>query len=379
MPRVDFSPAKHGFQFANYFVNQIADVPGIGKLQTAGRCGGMSYCALDHYMARQPLPAFKASDFGDKGVPPDGHPLADYIYQRQLDSFLTLSAVKFITWSLSPDAGNFLVRGVTRRTKEEEFKKLREAIDRGVPVPLGLIVARDLSALGQNHQVVAYGYEFDEKTKHMTVYIYDVNWPGQEITLTSSKGEAGWVASSPGKERWRGWFVQDYAPRRPPPDLGKPLIAAAEKALKAAAAPARSRVRRNHITVTLHRLTLFNPEEPDEAADLALEFYVGEQVVRWPARGFRKVKHGTRAKLDKQIEVDVASSDALVIGGRIARDTILADGEGFDAFDYFNLDQNLAAGFFEQRFTRADKWGRGSHTVHSQGGPGGYMLDYEVT
>jgi len=378
MPKVDFSPAKHGFQFANYFVNQIADVPGIGKLQTAGRCGGMSYCALDHYVAKQPLPAFKASDFGDKGVPPDGHPLADYIYQRQLDSFLTLSAVKFITWSLAPDAGNFLVRGVTRCTREEEFKKLREAIDRGLPVPLGLIVARNLNALGQNHQVVAYGYEFDEATKSMTVYIYDVNWPGQEIALTSSKGEAGWVASSPGKERWRGWFVQDYAPRRPPPDLGRPLIAAAEKGSRAAAEPTRSKGRRNRLTVTLHRLTVFNPDEPDEVADLALEFYLGRQVVRWPARGFRKVKHGARVKLDRQIEVDVASNDALVIGGRVARDMILTNGEGFGAFDYLNLDQGLAAGFFERRFTRADKWGRGTHTVRSQGGPGGYVLEYTI-
>ncbi len=229
MPKVNFSPARDGFQFGNYFVNQIANVPGIGKLQTAGRCGGMSYCVLDHYVAGRPVPGFKASDFGDKGVPPDGHPLADYIYQRQLDSFFTLSAVKFVTWSLAPDSGNFLVHGVRERTRKEEFKKLREAIDRGMPVPLGLIVARNLNDLGRNHQVVAYGYDYDAETQHMTVYIYDVNWPGQEITLTSGKDDAVWFESSPGKEQWRGWFVQDYAPRHLPPDLARPLAEAAEQ------------------------------------------------------------------------------------------------------------------------------------------------------
>lgn len=384
MPKTQFSPAKDGFQFANYFVNQIADVPGVGKLQTAGRCGGMAYGALDHYAAGLSLPAFKGSDFGDKGVPPDDHPLAQYIYQRQLDSFFTLSAVKFFTWSLAPDGGSFLLRGVTRRTKEEEFKKLRESIDRGVPAPIGLIVARDLSALGRNHQVVAYGYDYDETTKKMTVYIYDVNWPGQEITLTSGVDDAGWVESSPGKERWRGWFVHDFAPRRPPPELARPLIEAVEKAREAieaaTGAPKRkSKAKRNHLTVTLDRLTFHNPEEPNSEAELALEFSVGDQTVRWPARGFRKVKHGAKMKLGKEIAVDVASSDELVISGKLASDVIVTDADGFDAFDYFNLDQEGRTGYFDERFTRrTDKWGKGKHSVRSQGGAGGYTLEYTI-
>lgn len=378
MPKVDFLPARDGFLFGNYFVNQIADIPGIGKLQSAGRCGGMSYCALDHYAAQQPLPRFKPNDFGDKGVPPDGHPLADYIYQRQLDSFLTLSAIKFITWTLAPDTSNFFVRGVTDRTKNEEFKKLREAIDRGSPVPLGLIVARNLNDLGRNHQVVAYGYDHDPKTQRITVYIYDVNWPGLEIALTSGKDDAGWLESSPGKEQWRGWFVQDYAPRRPPPNLDRPLFEGTRKAGGVVEEIARSKGRRNHITVTLKRLAFFNPEESDCAVELALEFRIGNQLVRWPARGLRKVKHGAKVRLDRQVEVDVARDDVLEITGRIAADVILTDTDDFDAFGYFNLDQNAVAGFFRQRFTRGDKWGRGVHSVRSEGGRGGYTLEYTI-
>lgn len=376
MPKTKFSPTENGFQFANYFVNQIADVPGIGKVQTAGRCGGMSYCALDHYAAGQRLPGFKPSDFGDKGVPPDGHPLADYIYQRQLDSFFTLSAIKFVTWSLAPDADNFLMRGVTCRTKKEEFPKLREAIDRGMPVPLGLIVARDLGGLGRNHQVVAYGYDYDEATKKMTVYIYDVNWPGQEITLTSGANDAGWFENSPGKEQWRGWFVQDYAPRRPPPDLARPLVEAVEKTIEAVGELIKGKP--NRLTVTLKKLTFHNPEEPSAEADLALEFTVGDRVVRWPARGYRKVKHGTKVRLDRVIEVTVAGEAELVISGRIARDVIVTDAEGFDAFDYFNLDRNVSPGTFSQRLTRADGWGKGQHIVRSEGEPGGYTLVFTV-
>src|SRR5262245_17038059 len=110
MPKTKFAPAKDGFHFTNYFINVIANVPGVGALQTAGRCGGMAYCSLDHFNAGLQLPQFKGSDFGSQGVPPDGHPLADYIYQRQLDSFFTLSAIKLITWTLAPDVGNFLVK-----------------------------------------------------------------------------------------------------------------------------------------------------------------------------------------------------------------------------------------------------------------------------
>jgi len=389
MPKTKFTPAKDGFHFANYFINQIANVPGVGALQTAGRCGGMSYCALDHFNAGIALPPFKGSDFGSKGVPPDGHPLADYIYQRQLDSFFTLSAVKLITYTLASDAGNFLIKGITKRTKEEEWKKLKDSIDRGAPVTLGLIIARDLGKLGHNHQVVAYGYDFDEASGKMTVHIYDVNWPNQEITLTSAKGDAGWAESSPGKEQWRGWFVQDYAPRRPPPDLGKLLpgmaSAAAAKAISpageaAAATPSTStrRGRVNTVTVTLNRLTFFNPEEPASYAELALEFTINEQTVRWPARGARKVKHGSKAKLDKAIEVKVSSADELVISGRIASSVTLTDTDGFDAFDYFNLDHEAQAGVFRKRFTRADKWGKGEHTVRSEGAAGGYTLDYTI-
>ena len=98
MTKANFDPKIHGFHFANYFINQIATLPGIGQISTAGRCGGMAYTALDHYFAHLPMPTLTSADFAKTGqVPPDGHPLSDYIYKRQIDSFMVLSAAKFVT------------------------------------------------------------------------------------------------------------------------------------------------------------------------------------------------------------------------------------------------------------------------------------------
>ena len=48
--------------------------------------------------------------------------------------------------------------------KEEELPRVVRSIDAGRPVVLGLVVARSLSAIGDNHQVIAYGYEQDRST-----------------------------------------------------------------------------------------------------------------------------------------------------------------------------------------------------------------------
>jgi hypothetical protein len=324
----------------------------------------MAFCALDHFSGGLTMPQFRGADFGQKGVPPDGHPLADYIYQRQLDSFMVLSAAKFVTWSLAPDAPNFISKGVQHRTKHDEFARLRASIDRGVPVPLGLIVARDLANLGRNHQVVAYGYEHDAAAQKHTVHIYDVNWPDQEITLTSGKDDAGWLESSPGKEQWRGWFVQDFAPRRPPPDLARPLAVVVARALEAKPS---LRSAAATLEVTFDRVTFDNPGDPTAAAEVALVLGANGQTVRWPARKARKVKHGARATIGKSVRVRASGDDALVVSGYLA-------GEAGES----ELAIELRAGAFQQRFTRAERFGRGAHRARSAGDAGAYVLEYTI-
>ena len=43
--------------------------------------------------------------------------------------------------------------------------------------------------------------------------IHDSNSPGKPVTLTSEEGQHDWTASN--GHPWRGFFVQDYTPRRP--------------------------------------------------------------------------------------------------------------------------------------------------------------------
>ena len=111
------------------------------------------------------------------------------------------------------DDETWVFKGVTRWTKEEELPRVMRSIDAGRPVVLGLVVARSLAAIGDNHQVIAYGYEQDRNTGRVTVQIHDNNTPGRPVTLTSGRDQHDWTASN--GHRWRGFFVQDYTPKRP--------------------------------------------------------------------------------------------------------------------------------------------------------------------
>ena len=55
MPDTRFIPAEHGFHFINTYLNYF--IPGV---TTGGRCGGMSYAALDFFFSDTPIPASQA-------------------------------------------------------------------------------------------------------------------------------------------------------------------------------------------------------------------------------------------------------------------------------------------------------------------------------
>jgi hypothetical protein len=207
MPKADFVPERDGFHFANEFVNVIAKFPGYGTLETGGRCGGMAYAALDYWFnGRLPIPA-------DAALPHDGTLMADYIYKRLLDTYTVPSAINFITWTLAGDGENFFHKGVTRWTKEGEFPKLRAMVDTGKPQVLGLVKVTDLRQIGEDHQVVGYGYEDDGKG-NLSAYVWDNRYPDREVRLTTTAKAPHWTLSE-GNEMWRGWFIQGYGPKRP--------------------------------------------------------------------------------------------------------------------------------------------------------------------
>ena len=209
---VAFDPAIHGFAFPNAFVNVVLTLPNGAQITTAGRCGGMAYAALDYFIPGQPVPRMHSDLWAPGRVPPDSHWLAQYFTTRLHDSFFTGSAAKFVTWSLHSDDPTWVFKGVTRWTKEEELPRLMASIDKGRPVVLGLVVARNLGAIGDNHQVVAYGYERSDDGR-VVVTVYDNNTPDRPVTLTSLADQHDWTASN--GNVWRGFFVQDYTPRSP--------------------------------------------------------------------------------------------------------------------------------------------------------------------
>ena len=387
MAKTNFDSKLHGFHFANYFINQSATLPGIGQISTAGRCGGMAYSALDHYFAQLPIPVFTGADFAKTGqVPPDGHPLSDYIYKRQLDSFMVLSAAKFVTWTLTRNARTWFNKGITEMTKQDEFAKFRASIDRGVPVTLGLIYADELSELGRNHQVVGYGYEIDKTSGEMIVYIYDVNYADQAYALLSKPGEDQWRETSPNKEIWRGWFVQDYSPKRPPDNLnavtasmtrGLPMGAAATTARRGTA---RTQTRGTKLAITLERVTFSSEDNHILSDDVALSFNVGGQSFRWPANGLKTVDDGKSYKLNKQFEVMVAAGGALTISAQPATSDAIQHGldSGLLNNPALSLGDTTPAGIINDVYDTHVRWGKGTHSTRSSGSDGVYTLVYSI-
>ena len=216
MPRTTFDPVIHGFRFDNRFVNVVVSLPGVPKLRTKGRCGGLTYAALDYYSLHRAAPAFAPTP--PARVPPDGHPLADYLLRRQLDSFHNDSALRFLTWTVFPDESLAFAKGV-RRWTAEEIPRLKAAIDNGTPVAIGLVGARSMSDVGRrNHQAVAFGYT--PVAGGIDVLLYDPNSHGVTAVLHWRKGESLIQASNRPGRPWRGLFVHDYVARVPPKRAG---------------------------------------------------------------------------------------------------------------------------------------------------------------
>lgn len=228
----DYRPEHYAFRFPNAFVNHIWRgrlPPLIGRkyeMSTRGRCGGMVFASLDFYHLGVPVPSLSSSDFSSSGVPPDGHPLADYIYARQLHSMLTRvrgihDGLRYLRWS-----GQTTITVLAKTTAEE--KKVIASLNRGQPVVLGLIKATSMSlkAQGANHQVVCYGYR-TAVSGHVKFYIYDPNEPFQASSNHDSAAVLSRVDDFERSEfpfqvirhrqtdRWRGFFVVRYQPMQP--------------------------------------------------------------------------------------------------------------------------------------------------------------------
>ena len=208
MPSTIFRAVSHGFHFVNNFVNHF--IPGMPSIKTEGLCGGMSYAALDYFFNSLPIPPHATADFPfTGGIPAEGSRLNKYLFSRQLDSFATATAPKFLAWTLASDAS------VQSDTRTKEIPKLRAAIADNKPVVLGLVNPGALSAVASSHQVIAYGFTEHPITHAITVQIYDNNFPDREMTLSVPPLSAPVTESTSPATVWKGFFVQDYTAKMP--------------------------------------------------------------------------------------------------------------------------------------------------------------------
>lgn len=164
MTRTTFLPSLHGWPFRNDF----GRVPVGGNLYL---CGGMCFSALSRWRDGKPVhPEKKPPTWTDARF--------WEIFGRQTLSLFSRIGTDILKWHHLPDAdGPDGKPGIRTRTAAE-WPKVKASLDAGRPVVLCLL--RRSAKLTDHHQVVAFGYDFDEATQRATIAVYDPNHPGRD-------------------------------------------------------------------------------------------------------------------------------------------------------------------------------------------------------
>jgi hypothetical protein len=231
-----FRPGLHGFHFRNTFNASLADIlfnqsrceevtaiiltGGLAALTWPTRiehlCGGMCWAALDRYFGHtaNPVPA-------DTTPPAVNTPLFLEIFGRQVDTLAAHGSLpeRFCDWMNRPDRGHVFDRtSIGHLVQSEEWPALKGWLDRGIPVSLAVVRERGLVEGGgikvwDNHQVLAWGYSYNDQTKRVEICIYDPNYPDADdvtlgITLGQSKSRLSATHSC--GDPLRGFFCWDY-------------------------------------------------------------------------------------------------------------------------------------------------------------------------
>ena len=181
-----------------------------------GLCGGMSYAALDMFKVGMPIPWM--TEQGER--PQSGSRLRGYLWRRQLQSF-GRDIDRFLVWIVYLNwIPKWLRGGPSWLAKEsrEEWVKLKEHIDGGSPIPLGLV--RQTISPFECHQVLAMGYD-EPGGDQGVIYVYDPNCPGKEskieFSLTGQDLQGKELCS---KVDLMGFFCEDYEPEDPRKFIG---------------------------------------------------------------------------------------------------------------------------------------------------------------
>jgi hypothetical protein len=179
-----FLPSTCGLRFANRFPAQRTVFVGVaGRTLLAlgnaadGLCGGM--CDVVRTRFESGLPPWP-----EREAPPGGSAHFRELVAHQIDSF-RLGRVPLRFYDLMaarPDRPTWWSRLLgrlprPRETIRREWPRIRADIDAGRPSMIGLVrvSSADPRRLGDNHQVLGYGYTVD--SDRLSLAVYDPNHP----------------------------------------------------------------------------------------------------------------------------------------------------------------------------------------------------------
>lgn len=228
----EFDPEVHGFRFPNRFFggqvvaelarqDRLTELVGLrlprvvrdltdlaqnaGFWGTFGLCGGMSWAALDCFRRGVGTPPV--------GSPPGpGDELFSELVARQADSMGGRGLMeRCLQLQITPDRPPwwlFWVKSVLRQTIDEQWPRLRQALDNGQPTALTLIRVSGLDSPARHHQVVAIGYDLVD-AKRISIRLYDPNHPRsiRTLQLNTTPGQQSIEADSSTGRGLRGFLV----------------------------------------------------------------------------------------------------------------------------------------------------------------------------
>ena len=231
MRQVDgFVPSTAGLHFPNTFAHvplRTVEIPVLGTTVTLGDaanglCGGMVYTVCDYFAHQQSPPAMTTA--------PQGGPLYEYLVQRLFDSwdipggiirYLELMSPELPDYGLADDPLRILKRSRASIMIQDEWPKIRQDLDNNQLSPLGLLKCKsaDPALLGQNHQVLAYGYDLEGAD--LTLYLYDPNAPDDDsakISLSIASAAQPCDLACTTAPTLYCFFRSNYQQTGPPPD-----------------------------------------------------------------------------------------------------------------------------------------------------------------
>lgn len=204
--RIPFDVARYAFQFPNSFEfeSPFPQFPGTVDM---GFCGGMCAAALHRYRHQCATP-----DPSQTTTPRSG-PLYDELFRRQLLTLSELDVRQIWDWQRSPDVPHAHTPDSIRFKQKGQWQVLQsQYIDKSRPAILCLIRQEGYVAeIWKNHQVLAFGYDYESAPRNLTVEVYD---PDDEhgsdflhLCLSGGRLGAHQVDSSGKRKNFRGFLV----------------------------------------------------------------------------------------------------------------------------------------------------------------------------